>query len=241
MAVTSVKEQVKKLVELQTIDAEIYRIKRELKEKPAFVEVLKQKFEVKKENLKALENKSKTEQVHRKSLEVEMQSKDGDIAKANTQLTSLKTNREYQAKLSEIENIKADKSLIEEKILISYDASDAINKDIDSEKKILAEEENKYLTEKKQVDAAILEMDEQLKVLVNKRNQLIPSIEKINLSRYERVLDNKDGLAIVPVSGNSCGGCFMNVPEQVINEIKMHERLISCEMCSRILYLEDDL
>jgi len=241
LTVTSVKEQVKKLVEVQAIDAEIYRIQRELKERPAFLEELKNKFEVKKENLKALEAKSKNELLNRKSLELELQTKEGEITKANTQLSSLKTNREYQAKLTEIENIKADRSLFEEKILISYDATDAINKEIETEKKVLSTEEGKYLEEKKQVDASVQEMGEQLKLLLNQRSQLLPAIEKSNLSRYERILENKVGLAIVPVAGNSCGGCFMNVPDQVVNEMKMHERLIACEMCSRILYLEEDL
>ena len=241
MSTISIREQIKNLVELQTVDAEIYRFKKELKEKPVFIEELKKKFEDKKSRLQALEEQLKTVQVHRKGLELEIQSKDADIAKANGQLMSLKTNKEYQAKLSEIENIKADKSLVEEKIILSYDESDAISADIGKEKKVLAEEEHKYLSEKKKADGDILVIEEQMKTLENKRHQIIPVIDKTNLSRYERVLVNKEGLAMVPIRMNTCGGCFMGVPAQVINEIKMHDKLITCEMCSRLLYLEDDL
>jgi hypothetical protein len=45
----------------------------------------------------------------------------------------------------------------------------------------------------------------------------------------------------VPVKAHACGGCFMNVPEQTINEIRMHDKIVSCEMCARILYTEEDL
>ena len=241
MSTTSIREQIKYLVDLQTIDAEIYRFKKELKEKPVMIEELKKRFEDKQGRLQALEAQLKAVQVARKGLELEVQTKDADITKANGQLMALKTNKEYQAKLSEIENIKADKSLIEEKIILSYDESDAISRDIEKEKKVLTEEENRYLSEKKKAGEDTLVIQEQVKTLENKRNQIIPSIDKANLSRYERILVNKEGLAMVPIKMNACGGCFMGVPAQVINEIKMHDKLITCEMCSRLLFLEDDL
>ncbi len=241
MPQVSIKDQLKKLVELQAIDAERYRHKVELEEKPAALEELRKAFEEKKVNLKSLEDRSKTIQVDRKSKELELQAKEGEIAKSNAQLSLLKTNKEYQAKMAEIESFKADKSIIEEKILLLYDSGDIINSEIAKEKSILAEEEKNYLNQKKIVEDAVKEIEEKLKVLEMKRSQVSPEIDKANLNRYERVLENKKGLAIVPVKGNSCGGCFMNVPEQSINEIKMHDKLTFCEMCARILYLEDDL
>jgi len=241
MPQVSIKDQVKKLVDLQTIDIEVYRFKGDLEEKPAHLEEIRIGYEAKKAGLKSLEDKFKIIQVDRKSKELELLSKEGDIAKSNVQLLQLKTNKEYQAKLLEIENIKADKSLIEEKILMLYDDGDKVAAEIEKEKKFLVEEENKYLEEKKQVENIVRDIEEKLKILEMKRSQAAAEIDKNSLSRYERILTNKKGLAIVPVKGNSCGGCFMNVPDQVINEIRMHDRLLNCEMCARILYLEDDL
>lgn len=241
MAQVSIKDQVKKLVDLQTIDAEIYRFKKDLEEKPAFIAQLQGAFEEKKASLKALEERLKTLQLNHKTLEIELQTKEGDITKTNAQLSQLKTNKEYQAKLTEIEGIKADKSIVEEKILLMYDEIDGIKGDIAKEKNILAEEEKKFFGQKKEIEDAIKEIEEKVKILTMKRSQILPEVDKNSLSRYERILQNKKGLAIVPVKGNSCGGCFMNVPEQVINDIKMHDKLILCEMCARILYLEDDL
>ena len=242
MPQVSIREQVKKLVELQTIDLEIYNLKRELKEKPLFIEQLKGKYEESKSGLKKLEDKLKSIQVERKSQEVELQGKEEGIVKANAQLSSLKTNKEYQAKLTEIESIKADKSIIEEKILLLFDEGDEVNKLIDKEKSKVSEAEKVYLTQKKEVDDSIVDIQQKLDKLNVQRKQITPEIDKNHLIRYERILENKQGLAIVPVvKGSSCGGCFMNVPHQVINDIKLHDRFISCEMCARILYLEDDL
>lgn len=241
MSDVSIRTQIKKLVELQKIDFEIYNFKRELREKPDFIAQLKEKFESNKEGLKRLEDKLKALLVDRKAKELELQAKEGDIAKANTQLSSLKTNKEYQAKLLEIEYIKADKSVIEEKILILFDEGDQVNALIVQEKNKVAEEENKFLVQKSEVDGLIKEFQDKLKVMEAKRNQITPEINPAQLSRYERILENKDGLALVPIKNHCCGGCFMNIPEQVINEMKMHDRVISCEMCARLLYLEDDL
>ena len=72
--------------------------------------------------------KFKSIQLKRKELELEMKAGEDDIAKSNIQLTQLKTNKEYQIKLNEIASIKADKSIIEEKILLSYDAADAVRR-----------------------------------------------------------------------------------------------------------------
>ena len=240
MSDISIRTQIKKLVELQKIDFEIYSFKRELKEKPDFIAQLKEKFESNKEGLKKLEEKLKALLLDRKAKELELQGREGDIAKANIQLSSLKTNKEYQAKMLEIEHIKADKSVIEEKILILFDEGDQVNALIAQEKNKVAEEEKKFLAQKAEVDGLIKELQEKLKGMETKRNQITPEINPAQLSRYERILENKDGLALVPIKKHCCGGCFMNIPEQVINEMKMYDRFISCEMCARLLYLEDD-
>ncbi len=241
MPEVSIKEQLKKLLDLQTVDFEIYNLRRELREKPVYIENLRNIYEEKKAGLKALEDKLRGVLVERKAEELELQTKEGDIVKSNNQLFQLKTNKEYQAKMVEIENLKADKSIIEEKILLLYEETDKISAFSEKEKTFLKQEEEKYITQKKQVDDSIKGIQDRLSVLEAKRSQITPDILKTNLSRYERILENKDGLAMVPVKSDACGGCFMNVPAQVVNEIKMHDKLIFCEICSRILYLEDDL
>ena len=84
-------------------------------------------------------------------------------------------------------------------------------------------------------------MEDRVKVLESQRKQLLPGVDRVLLTRYEKVLAHKDGLGIAPITDNSCGGCHMNVPPQTINAIKMHDQLIECEICQRIMYLEDDL
>ena len=241
MTQISVKDQIKKLVDLQKIDAEIYTVNISLTEKPVLIEELKEKFEATKAHLNHLEENFKSIQLKRKELELEMKAKEDDIAKANSQLTQLKTNKEYQTKLNEIASIKADKSIIEEKILLSYDETDTIQAQIGKEKVSVGADEKKYLVRKKEIEDEIKLMEDRIKVLESQRKQLLPGVDRTLLTRYEKILAHKDGLGIAPINDSSCGGCHMNVPPQTINAIKMHDQLIECEICQRIMYLEDDL
>ena len=93
MPQATILDQIRKLVELQKIDEEIYRYKKELEERPAQLSIFNQQFEAKKAELKKLEEKSKSLLVARKSLEVDLQSKEDAISKANAQLSLLKTNK----------------------------------------------------------------------------------------------------------------------------------------------------
>ena len=137
MPEVEIRDQLKKLVELQTIDYEIYSLNRELKEKPILITQLQEKFEIKKGNLKKLEDRLKAVQLERKAQELELQGKETEIVKANTQLSQLKTNKEYQAKLLEIEHLKADKSIWEEKILLLFDEGASVGALIEKERTTL--------------------------------------------------------------------------------------------------------
>lgn len=236
----SVKEKIKNLVDVQKVDSEIYKLNIELKEKPELVAELKSQFESTKAKLNELEEKDKSIQLKRKDIELELKTKEDSILKANAQLSDIKTNKEYSAKINEIESIKADKSQFEEKILLSYDESDSVKADIEEEKQKVAGEEKIYLEKKKEVEADIKEIRDRIKVLEGKRNQIVPAIDEVLLTRYEKVLKHKEGLAIAAVIGNSCGGCYMNVTQQELNALKMSDNIITCEHCSRIMYIEED-
>ncbi len=241
MPETSVKDQVKKLIELQKLDGEMYDLNQQLHDKPAEVAELKEQFEIKKAKLNELEEQLKGIQVSRKEQELNLKSKEDEISKGDAQLLQLKTNKEYTAKISEIENIKADKSLIEDKILKSFDEGDAVNAEIEQERGKVAQEEKHYLAKKKEAEDDIKVIEDRLKVLESQKKQAAPAIDPAILARYDLILTHKEGKAIVPVSGSSCGGCFMNVTTQQVNEIKMNEEMVFCELCTRILYVEDDL
>lgn len=234
------KAQINALLRLQTIDSEIYALKSERESKPKEIQAAQASFEEKKQHLANLQKSSLGLQKQRKDEELELASKEENIKKLQTQLYQLKTNKEYQAMLQEIDGVKADASVIEDKILELLDQIDKMKMDIDKEKQKLQEEEKIFNEQKKNIENRIKEIDDRLAQLESQRKQISPEVEPRILTQYDRILVNRDGLAIVSVKNNSCQGCNMFVPPQVINLIKMYNRIVTCEVCNRILYIENE-
>jgi len=232
------KSQITNLVKLQTIDSEIYALSNEKESKPHEIKALELSFEEKKQRLAGLEKALLDLQKQRKDRELELASREEEVKKLQTQLYSLKTNKEYQTMLQQIEERKADASVIEDKILEVLEHTDKIKSEVEQEKQRLKEEEKIFFEQKKKSEDRIKEIDDRCVQLNAQRNQIIPEIAPKILSQYERILKSREGLAIVSVKDNSCQGCNMFVPPQVINLIKMYERLVTCEICNRILYIE---
>ncbi len=233
------KSQISQLVHLQTIDSEIYVLKNEKESKPKEIEAIDAAFEEKKKHLAALEQTLLSFQKQRKDKELELASKEESTKKLETQLYQLKTNKEYQAMMQQIQDAKADASVIEDQILGLFEQTDKIKNDSSQEKQRLQEEEKAAEGQKKNIQDRIKEIDERIAQLEAQRKQITPALDKKILTQYERILLNRDGLAIVSVKDNSCGGCNMFVPPQVINLIRMYECIITCEVCNRILYIEN--
>jgi predicted nucleic acid-binding Zn-ribbon protein len=127
------KTQIGGLVKLQELDSEIYALGNEKAAKPLEIKALDDAFEVKKQGLAALEKKSLDIQKQRKERELELATNAEGVKKLSGQLFSLKTNKEFQTMQQQIADAKADGSLIEEKILLSFEESDKVKAEIDAE------------------------------------------------------------------------------------------------------------
>jgi len=234
------KSQLGSLIKLQTVDSEAYSLRAEKAIKPEEIKAAEAVFEAKKASLAELDKKLLELQKQRKEKELELGSKEEATKKLQGQLYGLKTNKEYQTMLQQIQDAKADASVIEDKILELFDKADAIKIEADREKLKLKDDEKVFLEEKKKVNDRIKEIDDRLAQLEVQRKQALQDVDPKILTQYERILASRDGLAIVIVKGNSCGGCNMFVPPQVINLIKMYAHIITCEMCNRILYIDEN-
>jgi len=234
------KKEINLLIKLQQVDTQIYQLRQEKQSIPLRLRELDTGLVKEKENLTQLENRTKDLLRQRKAKELELASKEEEGRKMQAQLYQLKTNQEYSAKLKEIGAVKADTSVIEDAILALLDEADKLNIQIKEEKERIAEREKKTNAEKQKLDSRDKEIKDKLSQLDSQRSQLTQQITPKILAKYEKIIANRDYLAIVKVDNNSCQGCFMNVPPQVINLIKMYDNLVICEMCQRILYIDDE-
>ena len=229
-----IKEEIGRLIELQKIDSHLLNLKQQKDlVKPGELAQLRETLESKKTELSSKEETIKQIQIKRKERELDLEAKEEAIRKAQAQLYQLKTNQEYKAKLKEIESLKADVSVIEEDVIKILDELEEKSKELKEVQEKLQEEENRIKKEISKIEAEI-------KNLEDKRNILASQVDKNVLKRYEYLLQHRGGLAIVPLRNGSCGGCFMNLPPEITNKVKQYKDLVQCEMCARLLYLEED-
>jgi predicted nucleic acid-binding Zn-ribbon protein len=240
MPTLDLKSQLQTLINLQGIDTEIYLLRAEKESKPKELKAIEDAFEAKKQQLATLEKGSQDLLKQRKDKETELAAKEEGIKKLQGQLYQLKTNKEYQTMLQQINDAKADGSVIEDKILELFNQADQVKVEIDKEKQRLQEEEKVVTDQRGKVQQKIKDIDVRIGQLDQERRVILPGIDSKIISQYDRILANRDGLAIVSVKDNSCQGCNMYVPPQVINLIKMYEHIITCEVCNRMLYIENE-
>jgi len=233
---TSIHEQTKILVELQKIDAGVFQLKKELAAHPATQKELEAAFEKKKTKAKAAEEALKAAQLLQKQKEGDLAQREEKILKLQGQLYQLKSNKEYSAMELEIKGFKADKSLLEEDILKLLDTVDAAKAVLAKEKEALSAEEKKFQADLAELKKKAAELQQGIDAEESKRKTYTPNIEARLLSQYERILKSREGLALVPIVNNACGGCHMGFPPQVVNEAQQHEKWIICESCARLVY-----
>ena len=235
------KQEIGKLIALQEVDSRIYALKRTKEDKPQEIVKLKKLFEEKTQILKSAEERLKQTQLKRNEREVDLAAKEESIRKAKTQLFSLKTNKEYHAKLTEIETMKADVSVIEEDILKMFEEVDLLTNDVAVQKSKFQEEDAAFKAREKTVKEEINLIDKEIKELEDTKRIRKDGVDGKILSVYERLVKTRNGLAIVPVENENCGACHIKVTAQTINEIKMYDTLIFCGNCVRALYVREDI
>jgi predicted nucleic acid-binding Zn-ribbon protein len=238
----NIKEEIVKLVDLQKIDRELFLLRRELGEdKPAQLAELDRSFADKRKALTEAEEELKAAQLRKKDAELNVKSKEEAVAKANTDLFKLKTNEDYRAKLKEIETLKLAVSAGEEDVLLAMEQIDMANSRVATAREAFKVEEAGFDKEKKALEAGCRDIENRVRELEAQREIVKKTVDPQPLAIYERMVDKKEGLAIVPLDNDACGGCFMNQPPDTRNKVLAYREFIYCSNCARLLFIPEDL
>jgi len=236
----TVAEKLKTLYQLQLIDAQIGEIEVLKGELPMEVSDLE-------DDIVGLETRLEKTVNNVKELQATMARYVGNIKEAEalkikykTQLDNVKNNREYEALTKELEMQDLDIQLAEKRIKQS-------KMDIAKQEESQANTEERLNKKKTDLEAKQVELNEIISKTENEENALRTEsnaarehIEERLIKAYDKIRSSyRNGLAVVTVQRDSCGGCFNKIPPQVQLEISMRKKIIACEHCGRILV--DDL
>ncbi|MDH5475978.1 MAG: C4-type zinc ribbon domain-containing protein [Cyclobacteriaceae bacterium] len=158
------------------------------------------------------------------------------IKKYNEQQINVRNNREYDAITKETELQALEIQINEKRIKEAFSKIEAKKEEIGNTQTTLDERTKDLETKKSELDVIASESEEEEKKLMGVRQKAQKKVEERLLNAYDKIRDNaRNGLAVVTVKRDACGGCFNVVPPQRQADIKEKKKLIVCEHCGRIL------
>lgn len=232
----TVEEKLQHLYELQRIDTEIDKIKTLRGELPLEVQDLEDELaglETRLENLKS-EISEADKSVSTKKQEI---SKSEElIKKYSEQLDNVRNNREYDALTKEVEFQKLEIELQQKRIREAQKSKSEKEVSLELATKQYDEKKTDLEAKKAELDDIVAETHKDEEALIKKSEQLAEHIEERLVTAYRKIRSNaRNGLAVVTVDRDACGGCFNNIPPQRQLDIRSRKKIIVCEYCGRIL------
>lgn len=237
-----VEDKLRALYELQQIDSQIDRIRTVRGELPLEVRDLEDEvagLETRLNNLTE-EVKNLEESINEKKNV--MKDAAAMIKKYEGQQGKVRNNREFDSLTKEIEFQNLEIQLSEKRIK-EFKAQIAAKKElVDSSQAVLDERKSDLAAKKEELEDIVSETKKDEEELISRSKVAETKIEPRLLNAYKRIRSNvRNGLGLVPVQRDACGGCFNKIPPQRQLDIRMHKKIIVCEHCGRILIDADFL
>ena len=237
-----VEEKLRTLFQLQMVNSEVDKIRTLRGELPLEVQDLE-------DDIAGLETRIEKYNEEVKSLENNISGKKNEIVQAESlikkykeQQNNVRNNREFDSLSKEIEYQVLEIELCEKRIREFAAQIKEKTTIIDESKKVLNERNNDLEAKKAELDEIIGDTKKEEEDILNRSKSLESKIEERLLTAYKKIRKNaRNGLAVVSVERDACGGCFNKIPPQRQLDIKSRKKIIVCEYCGRILVDNDIL
>ena len=233
-------EQIVTLVKLQKIDTEAQKLESFLKGIPDRIGVLDERLYKFVHGVEEDENVISELNKKYRTDESDAQMNLGKIQKSQEKLRSVKTNKEYQSSLKEIEDIKLINSKIEDEMLEFLEQIESAEKDLSERKQRYSQIVDDTNREKDSIKRDTEQCQQKLDQLESDRNVVTDALDSKILDIFYRVkAKQSDAVAITEVKDAVCQGCNLNIPPQMYIDLQHRNSLKNCPSCERIIYWED--
>jgi len=227
------------LIELQQIDIAIKEIeatninlnkqlekeKEEIAKKEAILREIKEKHDVLQKDLRHNERK--------------LQQAEQNIEGFEKKIYQVKSQKELEAVDHEIAKSRQERSTTEDTLLTLMVEIDDITQKIKEEEKEFKKKSEDFNRQSQKIESDININTQELLETNIKRQKIVGAIEPSFLNNYEKLRLSRNNLAMVHINGGICQGCFVTLPPQQINEVKMGKEIVKCNSCARILYWKE--
>ena len=223
------------LIELQEIDSQLDDLNSLLGDLPKMVDDLNSQEHSLIAKVQEDKKRSKDINLSLNKSETANKTIQEKIDKLTDQLFLVTNNKQYDALTLEIDHLKEKKENHESQILAHIEENEELEKSIDENEKLLTELKSDLDVRRKKLETALSETADEKAALENSREKQISKIDSSTIQIYSKVISARSGVAVVPLSGDSCGGCGAALPIQMASEIR-GGKTHTCFNCGRFVY-----
>lgn len=232
------KKQFEILIKIQEIDTRMNAFQAQMADIPAALESLDARLREAESAVETAEACLEAARKQYRSLDSDLKSKDSSIKKSQGRLHAIKTNKEYQAMLREIEDMKKASSRIEDEMLAVLDQIETCEADIANKGAVLTAAKQAGDDERRQLESTLADLRQEIALLGKSRASVAENADPELMKILDEVKEQVRDPAVVPVRSAVCDGCNMNIPPQLFNELHRCDSLKFCPFCNRIIYWE---
>jgi len=227
------------LLKLQVIDYDLGELERSKDYLPDMMENLNREIKEAKEKLESARAAFEEAELKRKNLELEVATKEAELEKFQKQMMTIKTNKEYDALVAEIDAVKTVISDKETDLLHTMELVSQLEEQIPE-----YEEQQVRINEKDAKQLRILQekidsIGDKVSNKETERNAITSTVPRSTLAIYERVRRGKGSDVVVAVRKRSCSACHNALTPQRVQEIRRGNKIYTCDACGRLLYWDN--
>ena len=233
-------QDLEKLLKLQVIDYDLGELERSKEYLPDMINNLKKEIAELQLKSETAETDLSDAKVKQGQLELDIKSHEEDLQKYQKQMMSIKTNKEYDALVAEIDTIKKNISSKETELLETIELISTLEKNIQEYKEKLQATKDNNSKQLAILQEKIDTIGDKVSDKQDERKTITTSIPRQIYAVYDRVRKGKGGYAVVAVKNRACGACFKALTPKKIQDIKKASRILTCDNCGRLLFWDGE-
>jgi predicted nucleic acid-binding Zn-ribbon protein len=233
-----VKAELEKLIDLQKTDTNLRRLKKQLDTADQRRAELEQEFETQASSIREVQNRRDTLNAERTSLENQIADNKTYLERADRNLKHAQNQKEYETAMREMDALQKQIAAFETQIVEKMTAVEEVEKELESRAEEISSVDSKRDEALKAFEAQLATDRSEFETETKKREAVFSTLPAQLASVYNRLAQrSRDGIAVSEVVNGSCSACFMALRPQMQVEVRKGEQIITCESCSRILYV----
>jgi len=225
-----------RVIHLQQLETAADEARRKIADHPQRAQALDERLAAARAAVDSVKARLTEAQNKRRAEEKEVSTVQARLAKYKDQLLEVKTNREYQTMLHEIETAQNDIKTREDRILETMMESDELSAAVKKAEAELKNVEKGVNAERQAMEQELTTLQAELQKTAAEREKLAAEIDRHTLAIFETTAKSRKGIAVSEARDGMCMICHVRLRPQVFNDVRRNDSIIQCDSCRRILY-----